>query len=143
MAAVKSSVKSSVKTPVEKAVATAATETSSIVIEGCVIKQVSSPSTIQRVAIDKGINPQEVFVRVVFTHNGQDFLVANKLRFLTKAGYNELIEAQKNKTAMKLAVNTESGFFYIEKDVNVDDLFKDAVKPSTTSKLTDLAKLIV
>jgi hypothetical protein len=135
-------VKNSVKNPVEKIVA-AATETSSIIIEGCVIKQVSSPATIQRVAVDKGINPQEVFVRVVFTHNGQDFLVANKLRFLTKAGYNELLEAQKNKTALKLAVNTESGFFYIEKDVNVDDLFKDAVKPSAASKLTDLAKLIV
>lgn len=105
-----------------------------ITVEGAIIKQVSSPSTLQRVAVDKGINPQEVYVRVTFEYKGKEFGVANKLRFLTKAGYVELVEAQKNKTPMKLAVDVESGFFYIEKDVKIDDLFKDAVTKTADTR---------
>lgn len=111
-----------------------------VTVENCIIKQVSSPSTIQRVAVDKGVNPQEVFVRVTFEVGGKEFGVSNKLRFLTKAGYLELIESQKNKTPMKLAVDVVSGFFYIEKDVSVDDLFKEAV--TSSANRTDLAALL-
>ena len=116
-------------------------ERQTIVVEGAVIKQVSSPATIQRVAVDKGINPQEVYVRVTFEYMGKEFGVSNKLRFLTKAGYVELVEAQKNKTPMRLAVDVESGFFYIEKDIKVDDLFKDAVAKPADNR-ADLAALI-
>lgn len=119
---------------VAEVAAEAAKERTTITVEGAIIKQVSSPSTIQRVAVDKGVNPQEVFVRVTFEYAGKEFGVANKLRFLTKAGYMELIEAQKNKTPMKLAVDVESGFFYIEKDVSIDDLFKDAVTKTADTR---------
>lgn len=119
---------------VAEVAAEAAKERTTVTVEGAIIKQVSSPSTIQRVAVDKGVNPQEVFVRVTFEYAGKEFGVANKLRFLTKAGYMELIEAQKNKTPMKLAVDVESGFFYIEKDVSVDDLFKDAVTKTADTR---------
>lgn len=113
-----------------------------ITVDGAIIKQVSSPSTIQRVAIDRAINPQEVYVRVTFEHKGDEFAVSNKLRFLTKAGYEELLKAKNEKTPLKLAVDTESGFFYIEKDVNIDDLFKEAVaKPADTRK--NLAALLL
>ena len=118
----------------ETAVATAKKERTTVTIDGAIIKQVSSPSTIQRVAVDKNVNPQEVFVRVTFEYAGKEFGVANKLRFLTKTGYMELIEAQKNKTPMKLAVDVESGFFYIEKDVSVDDLFKNAVTKTADAR---------
>ena len=119
---------------VAEVAAEAAKERTTVTVESAIIKQVSSPSTIQRVAVDKGVNPQEVFVRVTFEYAGKEFGVANKLRFLTKAGYMELIEAQKNKTPMKLAVDVESGFFYIEKDVSVDDLFKDAVTKTADTR---------
>lgn len=122
------------KVKVAEVAAEAAKERTTITVEGAIIKQVSSPSTIQRVAVDKGVNPQEVFVRVTFEYAGKEFGVANKLRFLTKAGYMELIEAQKNKTPMKLAVDVESGFFYIEKDVSIDDLFKDAVTKTADTR---------
>ena len=113
-----------------------------ITVDGAIIKQVSSPSTIQRVAIDRAINPQEVYVRVTFEHKGDEFAVSNKLRFLTKAGYEELLKAKNEKTPLKLAVDTESGFFYIEKDVNIDDLFKEAVaKPADNRK--NLAALLL
>ena len=113
-----------------------------VIVKDAVIKQVSTPSTIQRVAIDKGINPQEVYVRVTFEYGGKEFGVSNKLRFLTKAGYEELIKAKENKTAMTLAVDTESGFFYIEKDIKVDDLFKTPVEKKTDTR-TGLSSLIV
>ena len=113
-----------------------------VIVKDTIIKQVSTPSTIQRVAVDKGINPQEVYVRVTFEYGGKEFGVSNKLRFLTKAGYEELIKAKENKTAMTLAVDTESGFFYIEKDIKVDDLFKTPVEKKTDTR-TGLSALIV
>lgn len=123
------------------AVQTPKKESTVVTVEGAIIKQVSSPSTVQRVAVDKGINPQEVFIRVTFEFKGKEFGVSNKLKFLTKAGYTELIEAQKNKTPMKLSVDTESGFFYIEKDVSVDELFKEAVEKTTDTR-TNLSALL-
>ena len=43
---------------------------------------------------------------------------------------------------MKLAVDTESGFFYIEKDVSVDDLFKEAVTKTADTR-ANLSALLV
>lgn len=116
-----------------------------IVVDGAVIKSVSSPSSIQSVAKDRGINPQEVFVRVTFDYKGTEVKVSNKLRFLTKAGYMELLEAQKNQTPMKLVVDTANEFFYIEHDVSVDDLFKEEVAKSVDNKanLMKLASLVM
>ena len=116
-------------------------DTDMVIVEDVIIKQVSSPATIQRVAIDRDINPQEVYVRVIFEHEGKEYSVSNKLRFLTKAGYNELLAAKQDKTPMRLAVHTNSGFFYIEKDVSVDDLFKTAVQPSVPKNT--LAELLL
>ena len=116
-------------------------DTDMVIVENAIIKQVSSPATIQRVAIDRDINPQEVYVRVIFEHEGKEYSVSNKLRFLTKAGYNELLTAKQDKTPMRLAVHTNSGFFYIEKDVSVDDLFKTAVQPSVPKNT--LAELLL
>lgn len=115
-----------------------------VTVDQAVIKSVSSPSTIQSIAQDKGINPQEVFVRVTFEYKGTEVKVSNKLRFLTKAGYLELIEAQKTQKPMKLVVDTANEFFYIEHDVSVDDLFKEEVAKPVDNKanLMKLAALI-
>lgn len=137
----KKEIQNEVEKKVEPTVQAVKSTVDPVIVDGAIIKTVSSPSTIQRVAVDKGVNPQEVFVRITFVYNGMEFGASNKLRFLTKAGYNELLEAQKNKTPVKLAVNTESGFFYIEKNVSVDDLFKEAVAKATDTR-TNLAALI-
>ena len=115
-----------------------------VIVDQAVIKSVSSPSTIQSIAQDKGINPQEVFVRVTFEYKGTEVKVSNKLRVLTKAGYLELIEAQKTQKPMKLVVDTANEFFYIEHDVSVDDLFKEEVAKPVDNKanLMKLAALI-
>ena len=133
---------SKVKNQVEVVAEATKKERNIVIVDDCTIKQVSSPSTIQRVAVDKGVNPQEVYVRVTFEYKGKEFGVSNKLRFLTKAGYEELMKAQKDKTPMKLAVDTESGFFYIEKDVSVDDLFKEAVTKTADTR-ANLSALLV
>jgi hypothetical protein len=105
------------------------------------VKSVSSPDTIKLVADERGINPQEVFVRIVFEHEGAEYKASNKLRFLTKAGYEKLIDSVKNGTKVDLTVDTEAGFFYIEYGTTVDDLFSTPV--SKESSLTDLSKLLV
>lgn len=117
-----------------------------ITVDQAIIKSVSSPSTIQSVAKDKNINPQEVFVRATVEYKGTEVTVSNKLRFLTKAGYQELLDAQKNKTPMKLVIDIANEFFYIEHDVSVDDLFKEDVAKKTAdnqSKLQALAALVI
>ena len=109
-------------------------------LEGIIIRSVSSPSTIQRVAVDRGINPQEVFVRITFEHGGKLYSAANQLRFLTKAGYLELLDAYKSGTPLTISVDVESGFFSIEHDVSVDDLFAEKLEPK--SNFADLSSLL-
>lgn len=112
-----------------------------VIVDNVIIKQVSSPSVIASVAQDRGINPQEVFVRITFEHKGTLYGASNKLRILTKAGYEELLKAQKEKKPMKLAVDRASEFFYIERDVKIEDLFKEAV--TKTDNRASLASLVV
>lgn len=99
-----------------------------VTVDGCTVISVTSPSSIERIAKDKNLNPQEVFVRCTFEYKGQQFTASNKLRFLTKAGYTELLEAKEKKTPMKFVVDIEKEFFYIEHDVAIDSLFETPVE---------------
>lgn len=108
--------------------------------ENVVIKSVSSADTIMRVAKDRGINPQEVFVRIVFEHEGEEYKASNKLRFIGKTDYEELVKAATEGTAMCITVDTENEYFYIEHNTTVDQLFATPVE--RTSGLADLAKLL-
>lgn len=114
-----------VKTPVVQQETKAAV--TKVTVEGAKVINVTSPSTIDRIAKDKQINPQEVFVRCTFEYKGNQFTASNKLRFLTKAGYLELLEAKEKGTEMKFVVDIEKEFFYIEHDVAVDSLFETPV----------------
>ena len=137
MANQKNQVKKVVETNVqaaEAAVAKTFKEGRKVTCDGVIVKNVSSPSSIQRVALDKGINPQEVFVRVTFEFKGQQFTASNKLRFLTKAGYEELLNAAKTGEAMKFVVDIDNGFFYVEKDVSIDSLFAQDVEKKDERK---------
>lgn len=118
----------------EAAVAKTFKEGRKVTCDGVIVKNVSSPSSIQRVALDKGINPQEVFVRVTFEFKGQQFTASNKLRFLTKAGYEELLNAVKTGETMKFVVDIDNGFFYVEKDVSIDSLFAQEVEKKDERK---------
>lgn len=112
----------------------------SISLKEVVITKVSSPATIMQIAEDRNLNPQEVFVRVTFEYQGKEYSASNKLRILTQKGYEELLAAKENKTLVDIAV-TDTGFFYLERNVSVDDLFK--VKPEVKDTRTSLDSLFI
>lgn len=125
---------------VETTVAAVAAADPKVTVDGAVVISVTSPSSIDRIAKDRNLNPQEVFVRCTFQYADHQFTASNKLRFLTKTGYKELLAAKENKTPMKFTIDTEKGFFYIEHDVEVDSLFDTPV--STETKSVSLTALL-
>lgn len=128
MAAAKKNTASVKAQEVKKVEVKEASTVTRVTVDNCTVLSVTSPSTIDRIAKDKNLNPQEVFVRCTFEYKGQQFTASNKLRFLTKAGYTELLEAKEKKTPMKFVVDVEKEFFYIEHDVAIDSLFETPVE---------------
>ena len=89
------------------------------------IEGVSSPATIMRTANGLGINPGDVFVRVVFNNDyGTSISVSQKLRILGENNYKKLLEAYENEEPINLTI-TEQGFFYMTEKITVDELFKN------------------
>lgn len=107
-------------------------------IEKAIVKGVSSPDTIQRIANDKGLNPQEVFVRLTFEVDSEEYTVSNKLRFLGKEDYNKLIKAKESGATVDITVDTEKEFFYMNNGTTVEDLFKVALEPRERKTLASL-----
>lgn len=114
-----------------------------VTVEAKII-QVTSPATIQSIAQERSLNPQEVFVRVVFEHDGAQYKASNKLRIIGKQGYKDLLNAKANGSTMTLTVGLESEFFYIGREVAIDDLFAEELpkeeKKSPFAGLADLLK---
>lgn len=110
-----------------------------IEVNGAIIKSVSSPNTLMRVARDKDLNPQEVFVRITFEVEGKEYSASNKLKYLTRAGYQSLLDAKASGTPMDLAIDVEGEYFYINTHTSIDDLFAKEVAPVQRKySLTDL-----
>jgi hypothetical protein len=110
-----------------------------VTCKNVVIKSVSGPHTIASIAKERGINPQEVFVRIRFEHEGKEYNASNKLKFLTKDGYNTLLENAKSGKTIDLIVDTEKEFFYIDDGTTVDSLFATpVVKPEYKNDLKSL-----
>ena len=127
---------------VEKEAAKTVVQSTKITVDNAIVVNVTSPSSIDRVAKEKQINPQEVFVRCTFQVGDGQFTASNKLKFLTKTGYLELLQAKENKTPMKFVVDIEKEFFYIEHDVSIDSLFDTPVEvQDTRKKLTELINM--
>lgn len=109
-------------------------------IEKALVKGVSSPDTIKRIAEDKSLNPQEVFVRLTFEVNGEEYTASNKLRFLGKKGYEQLVKAKDNNETVDITVDVEKEFFYMNSNTSVDDLFKTELPKRERTSLLNLAK---
>ena len=107
-------------------------------IEKAIVKGVSSPDTIQRIAEDKKLNPQEVFVRLTFEYGGEEYVVSNKLRFLGKENYNKLIQAKDSGETVDITVDVEKEFFYMNSNTTVEDLFKTELPKREKKSLTSL-----
>lgn len=109
-------------------------------IEKAIVKGVSSPDTIQRIAKEKGLNAQEVFVRLTFEVDGEEFTASNKLRFLGKEDYNKLMKAKETGSTVDITVDTEKEFFYMNSGTTVEDLFSVAIQPRERKSLASLIK---
>ena len=112
-----------------------------ITCKNVIVKSVSGPHTIANVAKERGINPQEVFVRIKFEYEGAEYNASNKLRFLTKSGYNTLLENVKSGKPMDIIVDTEKEYFYIDYGTTIDDLFATPVEKAT--HVNDLVSLLI
>ena len=60
-------------------------------INNAIVKGISSPDSIRRIADERGLNPQEVFVRLIFEVNGTEYSASNQLRFIGKKDYQKLV----------------------------------------------------
>ena len=109
-------------------------------IEKALVKGVSLPDTIKRIAEDKSLNPQEVFVRLTFEVDGEEYTASNKLRFLGKKGYEQLVKAKDNNETVDITVDVEKEFFYMNSNTSVDDLFKTELPKRERTSLLNLAK---
>lgn len=110
-----------------------------------VVTSVSSPDKIAEVAKVQGLNPQEVFVRVNFKVGDKEFKASNKLRFLTPAGYQRLLDARASgkeiSVTLALSENKDDAFIYVnpEHKVSVDELFSTPLeKVDTRSNIAEL-----
>lgn len=97
-----------------------------------VITSVTSPASIQAIAKDHGINPQEVFVRVGFKLGEDEYSSSNKLRFFGQEGYERLLAAKASgePVSITLTANEKGTLLYINSDehVEVADLFSVPVE---------------
>jgi hypothetical protein len=101
------------------------------------IQSVTSPSTVQNIALEKGITEPEVYVRITFAYDGETYGASNKLKFLRQDGYQELLDAKQNQTPIKIDV-TSNEWFYIHKPrVAVKDLFKPSTPAAQVKSIFD------
>lgn len=91
------------------------------------ITAVTGPATIKRIAEEKGINPQNVFVRVNFEYEGKEYSSSNQLRFFKEEGYQKLLEAKKTGEAVNITLRkTDKGdlmYLNLNGRVEVSSLF--------------------
>lgn len=112
-------------------------------IKNAMVKGVSSPETIKRIATERKLNPQEVFVRLTFEVNGTEYVASNKLRFLGEKDYTELLNLKEANGTVDITIDTENEFFYVNHDVAVADLFKEKLPEKTReNKLESLIAII-
>lgn len=109
-----------------------------VTLKACKVIGVSSPSTIMQIAADRKVAPQDVFVRVRVAYNGKEFSVSNKLRYLGQSGYEKMQALTKSGEPVDLSVDLNSGFFRIEEQVAVADLFKSTETTKRDYSLADL-----
>lgn len=112
-------------------------------IKNVLIKKVTSPNGIVRIAEDRGIPTSEVFVRVVFKYNDKDYTVSQKFGFLSRKQYEKLLNVVDTDTTIDLDVDLTSGFFYVHEEVDLDTLYASVPKREfTTNNLAELSDLI-
>ena len=102
---------------------------------------VTAPATVCSIAKREGLATEEVFVRVVFEHLGKEYEASQKLKYLPKSDYQDLLASAEKQETMTLSINIEKKFFNVYRQCSLDDLYNTVSnKPAKTtrSELTDL-----
>lgn len=103
------------------------------------IKGVTHPGSVRKIANDRGLSVEDVFVRVIFEYNGEDYSASQKVKYLSSKDYARLLKAEENNETLTLDINLEKGFFNIHVDeVSVDELYKATSRTTNVKSLTDL-----
>ena len=111
-----------------------------IQVQGVKIVGVTSPANIARIAKERNLNPQEVFVRVTFEHDGEQYTASNKLYILGKANYQKLLNIMGTGETINVELSISktdpnNAFIYIEEDsVDIESLFTEEVKKTDSRK---------
>lgn len=111
-------------------------DSKSVNLKNVKIIGVSSPTTINLIAQDKGLDPKEVFVRVTFEYEGKQYTVSNKLKFLKQIGYTKLLECKEKQIPCNITI-TDTGFLYLDDGTTVEDLFKSKNTEENKKAYTD------
>ena len=82
-------------------------------VKGATIIGVSSPDRLMAIAKERGINPQEVYVRLIYKAEGEECTASQQLRILGKENYE---------------TGEYSAFFYVNGNVTIEDLFANPVE---------------
>lgn len=113
-------------------------------LQGVKIIAVTSPNRIAEIAEAKGINPQNVYVKVTFEYEGDTSTSSNQLRFFRQEGYERLLKAKDEGTLVNITLNVDEkgSFMYLDSDkqATVADLFSQPLEDNRKS-LADLLGL--
>jgi len=108
------------------------------VLKGIKVIGVTAPATIARIAKEQGLNPQEVYVRLIYNYQGEEFTASQKLSILGKTDYEKLRSLAGKEETIDISLNVGknskgelSAFFYIYQEVPVEDLFKEPIAKTT------------
>ena len=74
-------------------------------INNAIVKGISSPDSIRRIADEKGLNPQEVFVRLIFEVNGTRSAVKIKNQAVKASGTGSQTVYANSEDPMEIGAN--------------------------------------
>jgi len=110
---------------------------------------ISGPKTILSIAQEKGINPQEVYVRVIYSKGKTEYTASQKLSILGKQDYDKLraIAGTNEKINLNLTTYVDKGgetraFFNLEDTTSSDELFSTPVEKTTKKRAAAPANLL-
>lgn len=111
-------------------VASTATKNVEKTLKGIKVVGVTSPSNIARIAKEQGLNPQEVYVRMIYNYEGIEYQASQKLHILGQSNYEKLRDLAGKEDTIDITLNVGknskgeiSAFFYVEDNTTVEDLF--------------------
>lgn len=103
-------------------------------MKNIVIKGVSTPNSIMLISKERGIAPADVFVRIVFDYEGEEYKASNKLKYLTKTGYQTLLDSKATEEAIDILYDPEKQYFDIDYGTTVDSLFDTVATVATVTE---------